>query len=546
MTSNLLSLNSVCAIFSGNNSMTKRNLIGILILPVYFMITISIGWLSRRRESTANSYLNATRSLPVLVIATAYLAANCGALEIVGLSAMASQYGVQAFHFYWIGAIPAMVFLALFMMPLYRRNSVRSVPEYLEVRYGPGMRLFNACISALTAFFLAGISLYAMAQVLIVVSGVRFLAGVVLSAVVVLIYVLLGGLRATIYNEVFQLLIMVLGLAPLAWRCFHTAWQIHLQSPDATSRLWTALPLASRSAPFDVAGISLGLGVVLSFGYWCTDFVLMQRAFAVRTEAEARAVPLLAGFGKLAFSFLVVVPGIAAMRLVPPLALAHHHDQALPLLMELSYGPILLGLGLTALVASLMSGLAANISAVAALWTEDIYRSHINAHDTEAHYMRVARMAIVASATLSCLVSYTTFLFSNLMENVQLLFALFGSPFWAVFLLGMTTTRVKSRTAIIGFLSGITAGVCHLLVQAAGWVHYGSVMSSNFHAAGYSFTTTMITSLLLSCGQDASVGDPACIDLRHPPFRLERRDLPVLVLSTALLLCCLGLNILWR
>ncbi len=531
--------------FIGDNSPAKRNLIGILILPGYFLITLAIGWLSRRRELSANSYLNATRSLPVLVIAAAYLAANCGALEIVGLSAMASQFGVQAFHFYFIGAIPAMVFLALFMMPLYRRSSVRSVPEYLEVRYGPGMRLFNACISALTAFFLAGISLYAMAQVLIVISGVRFLSGVILSAAVVLMYVLMGGLRATIYNEVFQLLIMIFGLAPLAWRCYSTARQIHLKGSGVASQLWTALPVSSRSAPFDVAGVILGLGFVLSFGYWCTDFVLMQRAFAVRTEAEARIVPLLAGFGKLAFSFLVVVPGVAAIQLIPPLALAHHHDQALPLLMEMSYGPILLGLGLTALVASLMSGLAANISAVAALWTQDIYRTHINARETEAHYLRVARIAIVTSVSLSCVVSYTTFLFSNLMENVQLLFALFSAPFWAVFLLGMTTTRVKSRAAIIGFLSGITVGLGHLLAQATGWLHYGSVMSSDFHAALFSFTTALIIALLLSCGQHASAGDPAFIDLRHPPFRLERRDLPVIVLSAALLLCCLGLNIFW-
>ena len=546
MTSNLISLNSICAAFIGNNALAKRNLIGALILPLYFLITLSIGWLSRRRKLSTNSYLNATRSMPVLVIAAAYLAANCGALEIVGLSALASEYGVQAFHFYCIGAIPAMVFLALIMMPLYRRSSVRSVPEYLEVRYGPGMRLFNACISALTAFFLAGISLYAMAQVLIVISGVRFLSGVVLSAVVVLVYVLLGGLRATIYNEVFQLFIMIFGLAPLAWRCYSTAWEIHRDGTDVASHLWTALPLSSHGAPFDVAGVTLGLGFVLSFGYWCTDFVLMQRAFAVRTEAEARIVPLLAGFGKLAFSFLVVVPGVAAIRLIPRLALAHHHDQALPLLMELSYGPILLGLGLTALVASLMSGLAANISAVAALWTEDIYRAHINVRDTEAHYMRVARIAIVTSVLLSCIVSYTTFLFSNLMENVQLLFALFSSPFWAVFLLGMTTTRVKSRAAIIGFLSGITVGLGHLLAQAAGWLHYGSVMSSDFHVAVYSFATALIIALLLSCGHNASAEVFAFIDPRHPPFRLQRQDLPVIVLSAALLLCCLGLNFLWR
>ncbi len=193
-----------------------RVVLGIAILPIYFVITILIGWIARRHSESANSFLNASRSLTLPVVTAAFLAANCGALEIVGLSAMAAQYGSQAFHFYWIGAIPAMIFLALWMMPVYRRSGVRSIPEYLELRYGGGIRLLNACVLALTMLLFGGISLYAMAQVLQVVAGMNFAASVLLCAGVVLVYVMLGGVRATIYNEVLQLAVMIAGLLPLA------------------------------------------------------------------------------------------------------------------------------------------------------------------------------------------------------------------------------------------------------------------------------------------------------------------------------------------
>src|SRR5215472_7760822 len=215
--------------------------LGIAILPAYFAITILVGWLTRRRNGSANAFLNASRSLPLPIVTAAFLAANCGALEIVGLSAMAAQYGAPAFHFYWIGAIPAMIFLALWMMPVYRRSGVRSIPEYLELRYGSGIRLLNACVLAITTLLFAGISLYALAQVLQVVAGVNFAGGVLLCALVVLIYVMLGGVRATIYNEVFQLVVMIAGLLPLAIRSWNHHPPLALRPPR--DHLWRGLPL---------------------------------------------------------------------------------------------------------------------------------------------------------------------------------------------------------------------------------------------------------------------------------------------------------------
>src|SRR6201996_9440861 len=252
----------------------------VYLLLLYFLVTLAIGYWTRRRAGSADAYLNAGRSLPLWIVVLAYIAANCGALDIVGMSAMAAQYGARAFHFYWVGAIPAMIFLALWMMPVYRRSGVRSIPEYLELRYGGGIRLLNGCVLAVTMLLFGGISLYAMAEVLQVVAGMNFSASVLLSAGVVLVYVMLGGVRATIYNEVFQLLVMIAGLLPLAIRNWNRgAFSLANETRD---HLWRGLPLGSHDSPLDALGGVGGLGFFLSFGYWCTDFVLMQRGFTAR------------------------------------------------------------------------------------------------------------------------------------------------------------------------------------------------------------------------------------------------------------------------
>jgi SSS family solute:Na+ symporter len=515
---------------------------GLIILPVYFAVTLLVGWAARRTQ-TANEYLSASRSIPLWIASSAYLAANCGALEIVGLSAMAAQYGVQAFHLYWIGAIPGMIFLALWMMPVYRRSGVRSVPEYLELRYGPSLRLLNAVVLGTTMLLLGGISLYAMGQTLEVFVGISFVASIAISASVVLVYVLLGGIKATIYNEVFQLLVMVAGIAPIAWLA---RGQIAASRGAGTlGHLWIALPPASTAAPLDAVGVVIGLGLVLSFGYWCTDFVQMQRAFTARTESESRQVPLWAGFGKLAFSLIVVVPGLAARHLIPALA-DHHFDQALPQLMKLYYGPAMLGLGLTALAASLMSGLAANVSAVAAIWTEDIYRSRLHPNRTDRHYLAMGRAATVFAAIVCCCTSFIDFLFNNLMEHVQLIFSIFGAPFWAIFLLGMTTRKITERAAVVAFTGGSLFALAHLIAFATGWIHYGSVMNANFHAAIYAFVVAVVLAAVVSlCWTEPALDRESVLVFQ---WRLGNSlGTPLLwTLSVVLLGCCAALNWAWR
>ncbi len=518
---------------------------GLTILPLYFLATIAIGWFARRQSSNANAYLNASRSLPLWIVTAAYLAANCGALEIVGLSAMAAQYGVQAFDFYWIGAIPAMIFLSLWMMPVYRRSGIRSVPEYLELRYGIGLRLFNACVLAIMMLLFAGIALYAMAQVLLVIVGLSFSTSILLSAGVVLVYVLLGGIRATIYNEVFQLAFMLAGLVPLAVHSFRAGIVPSGSAQIARWHLWTGTPIASQAAPLDVIGVVFGLGFVLSFSYWCTDFVLMQRAFTARTETAARQVPLWAGFGKLLFSIIVVVPGLAAFRLIPALGHSQRYDQALPAVMTMSYGPAMLGLGLTALLASLMSGLAANVSAFAAIWTEDIYRSRIVRHAPDHHYLTVGRIAAATAIAISLVTSYIDFLFGSLMEHVQLIFSVFGAPFWAIFLLGMSTRRTTEKGAIAGFLSGTTIALLHLGAVTLGLLHYGSVMNANFHGAIYAFVTACAVGWLASTPDPSRPANNILV-FHWRTWSHEKGDRLLWVLSAILLSACLLLNWIWR
>lgn len=519
--------------------------LGIAVLVIYLTVSIVIGRIAHRPRASSNDFLNASRSLPLWVVSASFLTANCGALEILGLSAVAAEYGAQAFQFYWIGAIPGMIFLALWMIPVYMRSRVYSVPHYLEVRYSRNVRLLNAYVSAFTLLMLCGISLYALAQVLHVIFGMSYAAGILLSSSVVLTYVLLGGVRATIYNEVLLLGLMLIGLVPLMAHAIPVV-RSEMARPGSW-HLWRHMPLASRSAPFDGIGVIFGLGFVLSFSYWGTDFVLMQRALSSRNEAEARQVPLWAGFGKLVFSLIVVVPGMAAARLIPHMGTLHRYDQALPLMMQAFYGPTMLGFGFTALAASLMSGLAANVSAFAAIWTEDIYRPRLRPGKTERHYLQVSYLAYIAAIAFGALASSLSFAFGNLMDQVQLLFSLFSAPFWAIFLFGMASRKATGKGALAGFLSGSIFAILDHLCILWGWIHYGSVMNADFHVAIAAFVITAAVTWAVSKrdhSQSAAHGSPLVFEWRAA-WRCEQGPF-LFLLAAALLLCCIVLNVVWR
>lgn len=514
------------------------------VMPVYLIVLLVISWTSMRRSPTSNQYLNASASLPTWAVALSFLAYNCGSIEILGMSAVAAQYGVQALHFYWIGGIPGLVFMALVVVPLYRRTGARSLPEYFEMRFGPGVRLLSACLAALSTAAFSGVALYGLAEVLRVILGWSLIAGTTFSAFIVLVYVLVGGIRATIYTSIFQLCVLIGGLTPLVFLAVHFTPTTFGQRP-ASWHLWKPLPSLSLHASLDRFGVILGLGFVISFAYWCTDFVMIQRALTATSLEGARRVPLFAGFGKMMIAFLIVLPGAAAPHLLHGRdALAF--DEVLPRLLKAEYGPVLLAFGVAALLAGLMAGMAGNISGFSALWTEEIYRPRITPGRSEGHYVRVGQISIVACVLLALVGAYATFFFRDLMEFLQLILALFYAPVFAVVLAGATNKRLQSHGAIAGILAGVLSGLVLQGYYWAGSVHFGSQMAANFYTALIEF------SLALSFCQISAFFGAA--ELRSPnPLTVINRDAGALVrplrslfaVSALLLGLCLFLNLLW-
>jgi solute:Na+ symporter, SSS family len=480
---------------------TTLNIAASAIAGTYLLATITLSSIARKRINTSTQYLHARHALPLPITALAFLAANCGALEIVGLVATSAKYGMLALHFYWIGAIPAIIFLALFMMPIYARSGAMTVPDFLRVRYGPATQILSAITIALMMVFVAGISLYAIGIVLNLFFGWSFFHIIVAAAALVLCYTLAGGLRATVYNEILQLAITIAGLAPLAYLVihdFHGIRRIQHALPTNMQHLWITLPTHDPlNAPMDVLGVVIGLGFILSFGYWCTDFVLIQRAFAAEKIEDAIRTPLLAGFAKLLFPALVIVPGLAAATFYGQ-GNFPRFDQALPFLMRHFYGDSLLALGIAAILASLISGLAGNINALSAVWTYDLYRTHLRPRQTDGHYLRIGRIAIATACLLSILTAYIALHYSNLMDYLQLLFSLFNAPLFAVFLLGMFTTWASPTGGFCGLLSGVLTGAGHNLALRYGTISYASQMLANFYGAIYAFSACLLVTTLVS------------------------------------------------
>jgi solute:Na+ symporter, SSS family len=520
-------------------------MLGAAILPIYLALSIFIGWLARHRAH-ARPFLSANRSLPLWMVVASILASNCGALEVIGLSGVAAQYGVQAFHFYWIGAIPGMIFLGGVMLPFYVRSGIGSLPEYLERRFDARVRLMNAVLLLATVTALSGVGLYAMARILHAVFAWPLFASTLLAASAVLIYTQIGGIRGTIYNEVLQLVVIVAGLVPLLWMAKGPFSSAAL--PTGTrGHLWSSLSAVSPGAAFDEFGLVVGLGFVLSFSYWCTDFVQMQRALATRTVAESRLVPLLAGFGKLGFSFLVVIPSLsfAATRIRGPRVSL---DETLPLLMVSSFGPILLGLGLTALLASLMASLGANITAFSSLWMLEIYPK-LPCRATVVHdEISSSRITLAGAVLLGIATSILAFQFHSLMEYIQLIFSLFSAPFFAVFLAGIFSRRANATGALWGLSCGVmTAAVYNCLVLTGAIVH-GSRLSTSFYVAPLAFVCALFVTFLMS-SRSTVKGETSLAGLvsSSAAIRADLSGQPLWWLLTGLLLAAfVSLNYLWR
>jgi SSS family solute:Na+ symporter len=585
-----------------------------IIMAVYFLFVLGIGVVSKRYMKTSTDFFLAGRSIPAWVCGLAFISANLGAQEVIGMGASGAKYGIATSHFYWIGAIPAMVFVGIFMMPFYYGSRARSVPEYLRLRFDEKTRGLNAISFATMTVFSSGISMYAMAKLIQTLHvldaplkslhlplSASFHFSVVISAIVVLVYVLLGGLVSAIYNEVLQFFLIVAGFLPLVLLGLKDVggWSgIKAQLPTAYTHSWQGISSAHTN-PLGVEwfGLVMGLGFVLSFGYWCTDFLVVQRAMAAESMSAARRTPLIAALPKMVFPFLVILPGLIAIALPAQRAslLPGAHDtmkselagsQGLipPKIDETTGRPILdangkalldydlavpnmlvhylptgiLGLGLTALLASFMSGMAGNVTAFNTVWTYDIYQAYIHKGASDQHYLWMGRMATVFGISLSVAAAYAATRFNNIMDFLQLVFAFVNAPLFATFLLGMFWKRTTGHAAFGGLLSGTVAAAVHqgltLPVGAApgikgGWlatVHiYPSEMAQNFWTAIWAWTVCMVITILVSLvtqprKEEELVGLVYSLTKRssegHLPWYQRPEVLGVVVLGLALIL----------
>jgi len=489
-----------------------------LVLVLYFGFVLGIGWFLRKHVRTSSEFLTSAHSLPLWITSLAFLAANMGALEMIGMCGSGAKYGMLTSHFYWVGAIPAMLFVGVFMMPFYYGSKARSVPEYLKLRFDEKTRGFNAITFAVMTIFSSGISMYALGILLQAIFGWSFTFSVLMSAGIVLAYTYLGGLSSAIYNEVLQFFLIVAGFAPLAILSVQKAggWQgIEARLSPQMTQAWRHLANpADNPMGVEVFGLIMGLGFVLSFGYWCTNYLVIQRAMAARTMTDARNTPIVGAFPKMLIPFVVIVPGVAAAALatmgagysIPLKNGGPDYDKVLFSLMEQFYPSGMLGVGLTALVASFMSGMAGNVTAFNTVWTYDIYQSYIRKNAPDSHYLWMGRMATIFGTAMSIGAAYLATQFNNMMDFLQLIFGFVNAPLFATFLLGMFWKRATGNGAFSGLVSGTAAAALTYSLTLAegkgGWLgvlhEFPSSMAQNFWVAINAWTVCFLVTIVVS------------------------------------------------
>ncbi len=554
-----------------------------LIMLIYLAFVLGIGFALKKFMKTSEDFFLSGRSIPAWVAGLAFISANLGAQEVIGMAASGAKYGIATSHFYWLGAIPAMVFVGIFMMPFYYGSRAHSVPEYLRLRFDEKTRGLNAITFAAMTVLSSGISMLAMAKLIVVLhifdapfaslglsSEWIFHASIVLSAMIVLGYVYLGGLTSAIYNEVLQFFLIVAGFLPLVLLGLKNVggWDgLKHSLPTGFTHTWVGMSKASTNPlGVEVFGLAMGLGFVLSFGYWCTDFLVVQRAMAADSMTSARRTPLIAAIPKMFFPFLVIMPGLIAIALpavqeaaaqpgkaasatswpskglipaeaekdpktgamVPkylrqagsdePLLdangqkqYAYDYNLAIPNML-LHYFPTgMLGLGLTALLASFMSGMAGNITAFNTVWTYDIYKAYLNPNGTDRHYLWIGQLATLFGTIVSIAAAYAAAQFNNIMDALQLVFGFVNAPLFATFLLGMFWKRTTGHGAFLGLLSGTAAAAIFqgLTLPAGagpgikgGWLAnlhtFPSEMAQNFWLAIFAWTTCFLVTIAVS------------------------------------------------
>ena len=458
--------------------------VDITIVAIYFAMVLGIGFYLKKYTQSGEDFFLAGREMSAWVAGLSFVSANLGTLELMGWAAAAYQYGILATHWYWVGAIPAMLFLGVVMMPFYYISKTHSVPGYLQLRYGESARFLGAFCFAFMTVLMSGINMYAMALVLRVVLGWNIHFSIWVSSLTVGVYVALGGLFSAIFNEVLQFFLIWLGalLIPILGLVEAGGWsglvaRIHQNLPQGDyTHLWRTLGSFSDN-PMGIhwTGIVFGLGWVISFGYWTTDFLVVQRVLAAKDLRAAKLAPIIGSYFKMAVPFIVIVPGLLALgvlpvHLVPESAVRageHSYNEVLPLMLARYCGPGLLGLGITALIAGFMSGMAGNVSAFATVWTYDLYRPFLRRDASDQHYVSMGRWCTILGVLVSIGTAYFVMQFKSIMDYVQALFSFFIAPLFGTVLIGMLWKRATPAGGFWGLLAGTASSIgMYVLVKA--------------------------------------------------------------------------------
>jgi SSS family solute:Na+ symporter len=497
--------------------------VDLVIITFYFALVLAIGFYLKSRSNTSEDFFLAGREMTAWIAGLSFLSANLGSLELMGWAASAYQYGILAAHWYWIGAIPAMLFLGIVMMPFYYISKTHSVPGYLKLRFGEPSRTLSAVSFAFMTVLMSGINMYSMALVMKVILGWDINVSIWVSSITVAIYVALGGLRSAIFNEVLQFILIWAGatLIPImglieAGGMEGLRARVTQNAGEAYTHMWGTLGSFDAN-PMGIhwTGIVFGLGAVISFGYWTTDFLVVQRVLSAHNLRAAKMAPIIGAAFKMMVPFIVILPGLLGLAVLPfhltgeDVAVAtggHSYNEVLPLMLARYCGPGLLGLGVTALIAGFMSGMAGNVSAFATVWTYDIYGALFKKDSTDEQYVKMGRWCTVVGVAISIGTAYLVMHFKSIMDYVQALFSFFIAPLFGTVLLGMLWKRATRAGGFWGLFAGTLSSIgmwvwARLDPSALQYVALSpraSDMAQNMYRALWSWIVCVVVTVVVS------------------------------------------------
>src|SRR3954453_13445975 len=515
---------------SGSTLHLDLSAVDLLLMVIYFSFVLGIGFALRRAVKSSLDFFLSGRSLPAWVTGIGFISANIGAVELLGQSASGAQYGASIVHYFWIGAIPAMVFLGVVMMPFYYGSKVRSVPEYLRLRFDSKAHLINAITFVLGSMLIAGVNLYALAIVLDALLGIPLILAIVLSALFVLSYILLGGLTSAIYNEVMQFFVVMIGMIPLTIIAIKETGglgdlfdKLQAEEGNAFVQPWTGTSLGGGNPVGDWIGILLGLAFCLSFGYWTTNFAEVQRAMAAKDGNSARLTPIIGAYPKSLVPLITILPGMAALVLLPGIGSTGsglQYNDAIPALMDKYLPPGVLGVAVTGLLAAFMAGMAANVSSFNAVFTYDLWEGHSRPGGSDRFSLVVGRWATVGGVAVAVMTALIASGFSNISNYLQTLFSFFNVPLFCAFIIGMFWKRATKSAGFWGILAGTVAAVTVYALYKFDVLSFRSDLHETMWGSIAAFTAGAIAMVLASTRETRKTDE----ELHGLVYGMEIRD----------------------